>query len=61
MRRAMLELGRTLPDVTLTPYPVMPPAMDHPWRLSTLRLMGMEYMKWLGALAGMKHNPSLQV
>jgi hypothetical protein len=35
--------------------------MDHPWRLSTLRLMGMEYMKWLGALAGMKHNPSLQV
>lgn len=61
MRRAMLELGRTLPGVALTPYPVMPPAMEHPWRLSTIRLMGMEYMKWLGALVGMKHNPSLQV
>ncbi|MFT8417470.1 MAG: YdcF family protein [Acetobacter sp.] len=59
MRRAMLELGRTLPGVALSPYPVTPPAMEHPWRLSTLRLMGMEYMKWLGALAGMKHNPSL--
>ncbi|WP_338331543.1 YdcF family protein [Acetobacter sp. LMG 32666] len=59
MRRAMLELGRTLPGVTLSPYPVMPPAMEHPWRLSTIRLMGMEYMKWLGALAGMKRNPSL--
>ncbi len=59
MRRAMLELGRTLPDVALSPYPVMPPAMEHPWRLSTIRLMGMEYMKWLGALAGMKRNPSL--
>lgn len=58
MRRAMLELGRTLPDVALSPYPVMPPAMEHPWRLSTLRLMSMEYMKWLGALAGMKRTPS---
>lgn len=58
MRRAMLELGRTLPDVTLSPYPVMPPAMEHPWRLSTIRLMGMEYIKWLGALAGMTRNPS---
>ncbi|MFT8783201.1 MAG: YdcF family protein [Acetobacter syzygii] len=58
MRRAMLELGRTLPDVALIPYPVMPPAMAHPWRLSSIRLMGMEYMKWLGALVGMSRNPS---
>lgn len=58
MRRAMLELGRTLPGVTLSPYPVLPPAMEHPWRASTIRLMGMEYMKWLGALAGMQRNPS---
>ena len=58
MRRAMLELGRTLPDVALSPYPVMPPAMEHPWRPSTIRLMGMEYIKWLAALAGMTRNPS---
>lgn len=58
MRRAMLELSRTLPGVALNPYPVTPPAMEHLWRPSTIRLMGVEYIKWLGALAGMKRNPS---
>ncbi|WP_331000060.1 YdcF family protein [Acetobacter garciniae] len=52
MRRAMLELGRTLPDVALYPCPVTPPAMQHPFRPTPLRILAMEYVKWLGALAG---------
>lgn len=58
MRRAMLELGRTLPGVTLYAYPVKPPALEHPFKGDTLRLLLTEYLKWLGALAGMVHNPS---
>lgn len=58
MRRAMLELGRTLPGVTLYAYPVKPPALEHPLKSNTLRLLLTEYLKWLGALAGMVHNPS---
>ncbi|MFT9440158.1 MAG: YdcF family protein [Acetobacter papayae] len=57
MRRAMLELGRTLPDVALYACPVTPPAMHHLTQLSTLRLLMTEYLKWLGALAGMAHKP----
>lgn len=58
MRRAMLELGRTLPGVTLYSYAVRPPALEHPFKAETLRLLGTEYIKWLGALAGFVHNPS---
>ena len=57
MRRAVLELGRTLPDVILYPYPVIPPALQHPFRPATIKLLGMEYLKWLGALAGLAHRP----
>ncbi|MFT9316448.1 MAG: YdcF family protein [Acetobacter orientalis] len=58
MRRAMLELGRTLPGVTLYPYPVKPPALTRPLTRVTLRVLLTEYSKWLGALAGFVHNPS---
>lgn len=58
MRRAMLELGRTLPGVTLYPYPVKPPALTRPFKPVTLRLLVTEYIKWVGALAGFEHNPS---
>lgn len=58
MRRALLELSRTLPDVTLYPYPVLPPAMEHPLRRSSLRILALEYLKWLGALGGFT-SPSL--
>lgn len=58
MRRAMLELSRTLPGVTLYPYSVKPPALTRPLKPVTLRLLLTEYVKWLGALAGFVHNPS---
>ncbi|MFT9025013.1 YdcF family protein [Acetobacter indonesiensis] len=58
MRRAMLELGRTLPGVTLYSYPVIPPALEQPFKSNTLHLLLTEYIKWLGALAGFVHNPS---
>lgn len=58
MRRALLELSRTLPGVMLYPYPVLPPAMEHPMRRSSLRLLALEYVKWLGALGGIT-SPSL--
>lgn len=58
MRRALVELRRTLPGVTLYPYPVTPPALEHPFETSTLQLLLREFAKWLGALAGFAHNPS---
>ena len=61
MRRAMLELERTLPGVTLYAYPVTPPALTRPLTLTTLRLLLTEYFKWIGALAGITQNPSKTV
>ncbi|MFT8675161.1 MAG: YdcF family protein [Acetobacter sp.] len=60
MRRAMLELSRTLPDVALYPYPVTPPAMRHPFQPTSLRILAEEYIKWLGALVGAARNPASQ-
>lgn len=58
MRRALVELRRTLPGVTLYPYPVIPPALERPLQPPTLRLLLREFAKWLGALAGFAHTPS---
>ncbi|MCX2560197.1 YdcF family protein [Acetobacter farinalis] len=58
MRRALVELRRTLPGVTLYAYPVIPPALEHPFHKPTLRLLLREFAKWLGALAGFVRNPS---
>ncbi|GBQ25381.1 hypothetical protein AA12717_2043 [Gluconacetobacter sacchari DSM 12717] len=49
IRRAMMEIHRTLPDVALHPYPVRPPALRSPLRASSLRLLATEYDKWLMA------------
>jgi uncharacterized SAM-binding protein YcdF (DUF218 family) len=54
MPRAMLELGRALPGVTLVPHPIQPAALRDgsmtAWRAWTLR--SGEYLKYLAAAAG---------
>jgi uncharacterized SAM-binding protein YcdF (DUF218 family) len=52
MRRALTEIRRDLPEVTLFPAPVVPPALRH-GQLSGLRLLAEEYTKWLAARAGL--------
>lgn len=53
MRRALTELQRSLPGVALVPVAVLPPALRKPGRLSTLRLLAHEYMKFLASEAGL--------
>jgi hypothetical protein len=57
MPRAMAELSRTMPDVTLIPVPVLPPALrdsgGHTYGTSALRLLAGEYNKWLAAELGL--------
>jgi uncharacterized SAM-binding protein YcdF (DUF218 family) len=53
MKRAMTELARALPDVTLYPEAVVPPALRGGTQLSTLRLLAHEYTKWLAAELGL--------
>ena len=53
MPRAMLEMHQALPDVTLIPAPVRPPAMRKLLSLPTLRLLAGEYSKYLVVRAGL--------
>lgn len=57
MQRALLELNRTLPPMTLYPYPVTPPALYHPFSPTSIKLLITEYLKLLGALIGFTHKP----
>ena len=52
MPRAMLELRRVLPDTTLYPVPVWPPAAQR-WSAPTLRLIAEEYIKYLATPLGL--------
>jgi uncharacterized SAM-binding protein YcdF (DUF218 family) len=52
MPRALAELSRAMPGLTLYPAPVLPPAMRQPG-LTELRLLAGEYSKWLAAEAGL--------
>nr|WP_048855687.1 YdcF family protein [Komagataeibacter xylinus] len=47
IRRAMLEISRTVPDVRLYGYPIRSPALRHLLHPATMRLMVTEYDKWL--------------
>jgi uncharacterized SAM-binding protein YcdF (DUF218 family) len=49
MRRALLELHRAIPAVTLQPAPVMPATLRTSPDWPTLRLLAAEYTKWLVA------------
>jgi uncharacterized SAM-binding protein YcdF (DUF218 family) len=52
MPRAILELRRFLPQVTLIQVPVRPPAISHLFGLPTLRLLAGEYTKYLFVRSG---------
>ncbi|HUB14037.1 MAG TPA: YdcF family protein [Acetobacteraceae bacterium] len=52
MPRALTELRRVLPEVTLYPDPVLTPRSGGIGRIVTLRLIVSEYSKYLLALAG---------
>ncbi len=54
MPRAMLEMRRRLPGITLIPAPVRPPAMDDLFSRSTIRLLTGEYMKYLVVCVGLR-------
>jgi uncharacterized SAM-binding protein YcdF (DUF218 family) len=49
MKRAITELQRSLPGITLIPAPVLPPALRGGGSLATVRLLASEYTKWLAA------------
>jgi uncharacterized SAM-binding protein YcdF (DUF218 family) len=53
MPRAILELRRFLPRVTLIQVPVRPPAISHLFGLPTLRLLAVEYTKYLFVRSGL--------
>ena len=53
MPRALAELSRTLPGVTLIPVPVQPTAWRDGMGLAGLRLIAIEYVKYLAVEAGL--------
>ncbi len=53
MPRALTELQRSLPDIAMTPVPVIPPALRVLRTLSTWRLLAHEYTKWLASELGL--------
>jgi len=60
MPRAMAELEHQLPDVTLTPYPVISEKVkSEPWWTSvdTARFLLAEYLKYILAIARMHLDP----
>lgn len=57
MPRALAEMAAAMPGMDLIPYPVAPPRLGVKswWRdPQTLRLLGLEYVKYLVAVARMK-------
>ncbi len=59
MRRALAEIGTALPEASLHPHPVQPPALSQP-RLGTLRLLAAEYVKWLAVELGLTGSAHLR-
>ncbi len=59
MRRALAEIGTALPEATLIPDPIQPPAMTRP-SLSTLKLLSSEYTKWLLVVFGLTGGAHLR-
>lgn len=55
MPRALTEMSRALPGVTLYPMPVVPPALREMDDLGTIRLLAGEYTKWLASEIGLSH------
>ena len=59
MRRALAEIGTALPEVSLHPDPVQPPALSRPG-IGTLRLLASEYVKWLAVELGLTGSAHLR-
>lgn len=60
MPRALVELRRTMPDVALVPYPVVPRrGGEGTTTLGSLRLLAFEYVKFLAAYAGVRAWPAV--
>lgn len=62
MPRALVELRRTMPDIELVPYPVVPkrtPETGWEGALANGRLLFVEYVKFLAAYAGVRAWPAL--
>ncbi len=60
MPRALIELAREMPDVALVPYPVVSERMrEEGWwsRAETARLLFVEYVKYVVALARLRIEP----
>lgn len=53
MPRALIEMKRAMPQVRFYPDPVRPPAWQKGFKPSILRLLLVEYSKWLVAAAGL--------
>ena len=53
MPRALLEIGRALPGVTIYPVPVQPPALRGRLDFATMRLLASEYDKLLAVRLGL--------
>lgn len=53
MPRAMLLIEAKLPNVALVAYPVRPPAMTHVFTSATLRMLAVEYSKYVVVRLGL--------
>ena len=53
MPRALLEIGRALPGVVLHPVPVLSPAMRGEGEAAMVRVLAVEYNKWLAVRLGL--------
>ena len=53
MPRALLEIGRVLPGVALHPAPVLSPAFRNGVELAMVRVVALEYNKWLAVRLGL--------
>lgn len=60
MPRALDEIRAALPKTTLTPYPVVPPALRRITTWAALRLLVTEYDKWLLVACGLHGSASLR-
>lgn len=62
MPRALVELRRTMPDIALVPYPVVPKRAAEAGGTAphaSLRLLATEYVKFLAAYAGVRAWPAV--
>jgi len=61
MPRALVELKREMPDIELTPYPVVSDRMrEEPWwsNAQTARLLMLEYVKYLASYIRVRFDPA---